>query len=460
MKTNVRVTRPKTFTHEGAPAQGMTNIQALRRSVLSCLLWENEFYEDGVTIANRIQELCKLVKPEDLAALAVEARTVHHLRHVPLLLLRELVRNAKGRMVGDAIAQTIHRADEITEFLALYWKEGKTPLAKQVKLGLARAMQKFSAYQLAKYDRDGAVKLRDVAFLVHAKPKNDVGGRIYANLVNRSYIPENTKSSKFPVRKTYELPHENVGLPVPDTWEVALSAGEDKKESFERLLKEGKLGYLALLKNLRGMTQAGVDEVLIVAALLLRKGAEQVFPFRYVAAARACPSLEPAVDQALQAAIKELPKLEGKTVVLVDVSGSMDNPLSSKSDLTRVDAAAALASIVHGDLRVFTFSDQLIEVPARRGMAGVDAIVKSQLHHSTELAEAVQFINQKVPHDRLICITDEQATVTAVPAPVAKRAYMINVASAKNGVGYKKWIHLDGFSESVIRWIYATEHGE
>jgi len=244
-------------------------------------------------------------------------------------------------------------------------------------------------------------------------------------------------------------------LESPDTWEVNLSAGSDKKETWERMLKEGKLGYLAVLRNLRNMTSVGVDAALIRDAILARKGAERVLPFRYVAAARACPQMEPFLDDALGAAINELPPLAGKTVVLVDVSGSMDYALSGKSDLKRIDAAAALASIMPGDVRVWTFSEQVREVPPRRGMAGVDAVIKSQIHSGTYLGKAVKFINDQVPYDRLIVITDEQSA-DPVQAPKG-RGYMINVASAKNGIGYGSWVHIDGFSEQVLRFIQELE---
>ncbi len=184
-------------------------------------------------------------------------------------------------------------------------------------------------------------------------------------------------------------------------------------------------------------------------------GARRVLPFRYVAAARACPQLEPVIDSALSEAITEIEPLVGKTIVLVDVSGSMDAALSARSDLRRVDAAAALASVIYGDVRVFTFSSNLVEVPPRRGMAGVDAVVKSQPHSSTLLGAAVTDINT-LPHDRLIVVTDEQSH-DRVPGPAAKHAYMINVASNKNGVGYGRWTHLDGFSEQILRWIAEYE---
>jgi 60 kDa SS-A/Ro ribonucleoprotein len=430
MRLNTAAAIPKIHTHEGAPAKRITAEQELRRSVLSCLLWEQEFYENGEDIVARITRLAGEVKQETVSALAVEAREQFHLRHVPLVLLAALVKRG-GSGVADTIAATIQRPDEMAELLAIYWKDGKRPLAKQMQRGLAMAFAKFDEYALAKYDRDGPVKLRDVLFLSHAKPDSPDREALYRRVADRQ-------------------------LAIPDTWEVALSNGADKRETFTRLLSEGQLGYLALLRNLRNMTEAGVDRDLIASAIVARKGARRVLPFRYVAAARACPQMEPYLDQALCEAVNEGPRLPGKTVVLADVSGSMNAPLSARSDLKRVDAAAALASVISGDLRVFTFSHEVVEIPPRRGMAGVDAVIRSQPHGATYLGRAVQAINDKVPHDRLIVITDEQSH-DQVGDPVAKHAYMINVASAKNGVGYGRWTHIDGFSEAVLRFIAENE---
>jgi len=431
MRMNAPLRLDPVFTHEGGPARHIPEIAQLRRSVLSCMLWEREFYEDGAAIADRIAGLAAKVSAKYLADLAVEARTQFGLRHVSLLLARELAKRPDGRpLVRDTLKGVLKRADEPAEFLALYWAKGKTPLAYQVRLGLQDALASFSEYQLAKYDRAGKVKMRDVFRIARPKPVDDQQAELWRKAVKGE-------------------------LATPDTWEVALSRGDDKKEAFERLLRDGALGYFALLRNLRNMATAGVDVGLVREALLARKGAKGIEPFRFIAAARAAPQFEPWIDEALIASLDEFPPLSGRTIVLVDVSGSMDDPLSAKSDLKRIDAAAALASIVTGDIRVFSFSNGLVEVPPRRGMAGVDAVIKSQQHGGTYLGAAVQHING-LPHDRLIVITDEQSH-DRVPDPTAQRAYMINVASAKHGVGYGKWTHLDGFSEAVLRWIGAFE---
>lgn len=457
-RLNVRVPILGNITYEGAPAAQIKPMQALRRSVLSCLLWEDEFYESGQEISARIQTLvsqlvgnvndrgwCDSIHQRDIVAinaLAIEARTKFNLRHVPLYLLSVL--GKLGALRWGTVAQTVWRADELTELLAIHAKVNKTTPDKikkhipaQMKKGLAHAFGKFDEYQLGKYDRSNqAIRLRDVLFLTHAKPADEAQAALWKRLVANE-------------------------LAVPDTWETNLSVGADKKETFTRLIQEGKLGYLALLRNLRGMLQAGVDESIMEGAIVARRGgAERVLPFRFIAAARACPRMEKALDKSLQKCIADLPPLSGRTLVLVDVSSSMHARLSSKSDLRRCDAAAALAALINGDLRVFSFSDRFVEVPHRMGMAGVDAILNSQANNGTELIAAVAKASQE-KHDRIIVISDEQAahdsTYGRLPAPKCNNAYMINVASAKNGIGYGKWTHVDGFSENVIRFVHEYE---
>lgn len=433
MKTNVP-TPARGSTHEGAPppyVEGhLAPLQRLRRTLSACLLWEDQFYEDGASIAERLASAAAACSALDVAALVVEARTRLHLRHAPLLLLLDLVyRRAPG--AKDVIAQVLQRADEMAELLALYWKEGRKPLAKQLQRGLALALRKFDEYQLAKYDRPGHVKLRDVLFLSHAKPRDEEQAAVWQRLARGE-------------------------LKTPDTWEVALSAGADKKTTFERLLREQNLGYLALLRNLRNMEAAGVDRSLVEHALVARKGAERVLPFRYVAALRHAPSYAQALDQAFRASLAEIPPLAGMTVVLVDVSCSMDGALSGKSDMRRADAAAALGALVRSEQkRVFTFSNKIREVPCFEGLSMIEAIRGSQRHSGTYLGQAVTKIQQGVPHDRIIVVTDEQSH-DAVPGPHG-RGYLINVASYRNGVGYGPWTHIDGFSEGVLRYLHEIE---
>jgi hypothetical protein len=151
-------------------------------------------------------------------------------------------------------------------------------------------------------------------------------------------------------------------------------------------------------------------------------------------------------------------KLPGKTVLLVDVSGSMDERISAKSDMNRIDAACGLAIMARElceNIEILTFSEKLVQVAPRRGFALRDAIVGSQHHSATYLGASVRTIDEKIIYDRLIAITDEQSH-DKVPDPKGK-GYMINVASNKNGVGYGVWLHIDGWSEAVLDYIKEQE---
>jgi 60 kDa SS-A/Ro ribonucleoprotein len=424
-------------THEGAVAQHVSPKAELRRTVLTCLLWEDTFYEKGNDIAKRIAELVAESKPNDVAALAREARDKMQLRHVPLFLTRELARRkGAGPLVAETLDAVVQRADELGEFVALYWKPKKQPLSAGVKRGLARAFTKFDAYQLAKYNRESAVKLRDVLFLCHAKPKNAEQEALWKKLV------ENT-------------------LEPPDTWEVALSAGKDKRETWERLLREGKLGGMAVLRNLRLMLASGVDPKLIRERL--DKGVARALPFRFVTAARHAPKLEDAIERAMLKGIAGFAKLAGSTGLVVDVSGSMNYKLAKKGETTRMDAAAGLAILLREkaeDFAIATFSDTCVELPARRGFALRDAIVGSQAHSGTYLKRALSQLAEKDEWrklERLIVITDEQSH-DGILSAWTPRAYVVNVAPYKHGVSYGNgWTHIDGWSERIVDYIAAKE---
>jgi len=430
---------PRAFTHEGAPGKRFTPETELKRALMNCLLWEDQFYEDGVCIAQRIAALVPQVDPARVAALAIEAREQMKLRHAPLLVVREMARHEKHRLlVADTLARVIQRPDEMTELLAIYWADAlgpmqqrkRQPVSAQIKKGLARALTKFDAYQLAKYDRDGAVRIRDVLFLVHAKPKDSDQGKVWKELVDGTLVS-------------------------PDTWEVSLSSGKDKRESFERLIAQKKLGGLALLRNLRLMQKAEVPRGIIAGAIDAMR-TDRVLPYRFITAARYAPDFEPELESAMLKSIKGYARLAGRTRLLVDVSGSMGGALSAQSEMTRLEAACGLAILareVCDEVEIFTFSSKTVKVPPRRGFALRDAIVNSQPHGNTMLGAAVSEIDRK--GDRLVVFTDEQSH-DKVPEPKGA-GYMINVASARHGVGNGPWKRVDGFSEAVIAWIAASE---
>lgn len=442
-------------THGGAKAARVNKRQQLERSVMSCLLWEKEFYEEGQSIVDRIKTLVAQVDAHDVANIAIRAKRDMRLRHVPLLLAVEMAKTKHGRSyLKYVIPEIITRADDIPELLSIYWKDGKKPIAKQLKKHLGEAFRKFDEYQLGKYKGgQKAVKLRDILRMLHIKPDTKAQAALWGRVMNDQLAP-------------------------PDTWEVALSAGADKKETFTRLLKEEKLGYLALLRNLRNMDQAGVNTPLIKKALLEHAGVGKMLPWQFIAAAKNAPKFEREIDQAFINCLDAKVKLKGRTVVVVDISGSMHGSLSTYSDMNRLDASCALATIIAGsceDAVVYATAgnDGLRRhatdvVPPRSGMALVDAIkgMNAKLGGGgIFLKQVCDYIESKESSvDRMIVITDEQDCSSsdkdrpALAEPLgSKTNYLVNVSSTRNGIGYGKWVHIDGFSQAVVTYIAQSE---
>lgn len=456
-KSRTRGPAPK--THGGAPAVRTSKLESLERSVMACLLWEDTFYEDGISIADRITTGVANASLTEAADIAIAAREQQHLRHVPLLVVREMARRGGQRdshIIGETLTRVIQRPDELTEFLAIYWKDNPdAPLSSQVKKGLAGAFDKFDEYQLAKYNRTGkAVTLRDVMFLTHPKPRHGRGD-MYKRLANGE-------------------------LKTPDTWEVALSSRGNTKAEWERLLEEDRLGGLALLRNLRNMQQAGVKDTLVKDALI-NGNYRRVLPFRFVAAAKSAPRYEYAIDQAFLGTLSQAPKIPGKTVVVIDVSGSMyGGSVSRNSDMDRAHAACALGAVLREvceDVVVYATAGSDAHrrhktqiVPARRGIGLVDSIYNM----CGPLGGGGIFLNQVCEFlaaqendvDHMIVITDEQDCAGANDAPskavpLGKVSnYLLNVNTYKNGIGYgPKWTHINGWSESVVKYITQVERG-
>lgn len=463
MKINSPGTGPTPGTLPGGARAAIIGHEAqLRRLVLANLMWEDIAYASGTEVAKDIITAVDKCDPRVVAQVAIDARNKMYLRHVPLFLVRCLAaKKGNGTIVEETLAEIIQRPDELTEYVALYFEGGDRKAAKQKlsagsKRGLARAFRKFKRETLAKYDRDDKVKLKDVLRLVHPNPATVERSQTFKGLIERN-------------------------LPAPDTWEVELSAGKDKRETWERLLAEDKLGGLAFLRNLRNMQEVGVDPRLIRERFT--GNFDKVLPFRFIAAAKYAAKFEPEIEGAMLRACAALPKLPGHTVILVDISGSMNSPMSAKSDLKRMDAACALAVLIREQSERATViatagndyqrKHATALVPARRGFALVEAI--KGLYGTlggggiflTQAMDASAALIAGDAVDRVIVFTDEQDTSGSGrdynPAKAntawARNAYLVNVSNHKNGIGYgNNWTaHVDGFSERVIDWIYAFE---
>jgi 60 kDa SS-A/Ro ribonucleoprotein len=241
-------------------------------------------------------------------------------------------------------------------------------------------------------------------------------------------------------------------------------------------MAERKLGTLAFIRNLRNMHQAGIDKETISAYAQTAK-IDRILPFQFVAAAKAVPAWEGIVESMMIRCLEGQPKIPGKTVLVVDTSGSMMARLSAKSEMSRMDVAAALAILARelceepviyctaGNDSSRIHAAMLI--PSRRGFALSDYVTGHEVR--SKIGGGGIFLAQCMKHikaeqgsaDRVIVLTDEQDCDVKLNPETADafgaRNYLINIASAKNGIGYRKWLHIDGWSDKVLDYIAKYE---
>ncbi|MEY3239455.1 MAG: hypothetical protein RIR11_893 [Bacteroidota bacterium] len=439
----------------GVLAARQTPIAHLRRLTLAGLLWEDNFYVDGAAAADQIATLVPQCDPDAVIDLAIECRIKQKLRHTPLFLLIQLVKTHRSARLSEAIATVCTRADMMTDLLALYEKLNGhiKPLAKTVQHGLALAMTNFDEYQLAKYDRDAKIKLRDVLRLCHPRPANEAQEALWKRVRDRS-------------------------LETPDTWEVGLSAAQndaEKKAVWERLILSNKLGALAFLRNLRNMRQVEVP------ASIIRKGFAQVkpsmlLPLNFVAAQRENPEFSHEIETLMLEGYNQAPKLPGKTLFIVDRSGSMSAAISGKSKFTRQDVANAMAVmavnvcedchlvVTAGNDGLRTHSSTLLKYP-KRGFGLLEDITKANVGGGGIFTRQVlewAAANTLGLFDRIIVFSDSQdcdQPDKRIPKPFGKNNYIIDVSAHKHGINYKGvWTaEISGWSEHFLTYIAAME---
>jgi hypothetical protein len=440
-------------------AGGLGNVSAkqnaemqLRRSVMANLLWEDLFYEDGVSVAENIANLVPQVNSDVVANIAIEARVDQKLRHVPLLLARFLAcsNDTRKGLVSNLLPRIILRADELTEFMSLYWAGKKSPISAQVKKGLAKAFKNFDEYQLAKYNRSTVIKFKDILKLVHPKPENQAQSDLWKKVLENS-------------------------LATPDTWEVKLSAGKDKKETFERLIKEHKLGALAFVRNLRNMIQSGVKPEVIRYGFA-HINPKWLVPLDFLKAVKHAPDYMREIEEMMLKSFETAPKLPGKTIFVVDVSGSMNMPLSNKSDFNRKDAAIAMAVLAEGmteRISVYaTAGDDYGQTHATQKISPYRGFaLQNEINHmvcnlggggifTRQCLEYIKTQEQEIP-DRIIVFSDSQDCDRnkALPKPFGKHNYIVDVSVHENGINYQGvWdAEISGWSEHFLKYIAAFE---
>jgi hypothetical protein len=308
-------------------------LDLILRAVTS-LMGKNKYYQSGAASDRELDEAITTVlvkNPEYILKLALFCRTEMYLRSLPVwLLARYATSGANLPNVRHYVGDVVQRADEIPELLAAVTSiTSRNPDLKKkvpnfINYGLRAAYNKFDGYQLAKYNKDGEFKLKDGIMLTHPKPKNDIQQSLFDKLIADT-------------------------LESPDTWEVATSTKGSTTAVWSEILP--KMGHMAVLRNLRNLLKKGAD-IDAVCAQLTNKEAVlkgKQFPFRYLTAYKAIDNIysndmgygsyidgmgkvKDALQTCMDISVANVPKIKGKTLILIDNSGSMTSSRINKDE--------------------------------------------------------------------------------------------------------------------------------
>lgn len=390
----------KTVNKSGHIAYSMQDKDKLVTQCLTTLFGEDKFYGNN---DNELVETAERVlsgEPKFVANLARYARKEMHLRSVSHVLTALVAHNVNGKpFIKEVVADVVERADDITEILACYISMFGKPIPNGLKKALGTAMGKFNAYQLSKYNGGNkAVKFRDVLCIAHPTPKDKEQEQLFKMVLDDT-------------------------LPVAERWETELSANGNNKETWEKLIAENKLGYMAALRNLRNILNAQPDNIDKVYEKLAEK--EQVLkskqlPFRFFSAYREvqgqpnCTNkVLDVLETAIEYSVENLPKLGGKTVIAIDTSGSMDSAISNKSTVQCQDIArllAVLASKICDEYIVFSFDTRLQKVTFSTKGGIIDTALRIPVQGGgTDLTlPLAEMIDKSIKADRLIMLSDNE----------------------------------------------------
>ena len=305
---------------------------------------KNEYYRSADDTINSIKTLIQNINDKTFAAKAsIYARTEFGMRSITHVTAGEIAKHIKGEQwTKRYFDKVVYRPDDILEIMSYYMNNYGKPLPNSMKKGLRQSFNKFNGYQLAKYKKDTAkLSLVDAVNLLRPKP-----------------VEKNKEALKLLVEGK---------LKSTDTWEAKLTkAGQVAKTTEEKeqlkadawkdLIIERKIGYFALLRNLRNiLSQAPelVDDAckLLVDEKLIKKSL--VLPFRYVTARDEIMKISStdsrkilvAIDKALDISTANVPKFKGKTLVAIDISGSMCWGSTNDNDRP-INQAALLGAIL------------------------------------------------------------------------------------------------------------------
>lgn len=390
-----------TTNNEGLTAFKMNDKEKLITMVLTTMFNETKFYGDN---SNELVELAiKLIQEKEgkfVANLAVFARNEMNLRSVSHVLCTLLAKEVEGKAyVKYAVAGVCQRADDITEILACYLSFYGKPIANSLKKALAKAMNKFDEYQFGKYKNSHKeVNFKDVLRITHAKACNDKQNDIFNKIINDN-------------------------LAIPYTWETELSSRGNTTEVWEELIDSGKVGMMALLRNLNNILNAdpeNLDKVLDTFKSEKNITRSKILPFRFYSAYSSiennpnCSSKVLGVlEEALEISTKNIEKLDGKSLVAIDVSGSMTQSISARSTISVGEIAVLLGAIANhicDDTIILTFDDRLKKISLSKH-SGIISNAKSikMTGGGTDISlPLIHLLENKIKVDRIILLSDNE----------------------------------------------------
>lgn len=319
----------KTTNRCGYPAYKMADKEHLVTSVLTTMFGEPKYYGSTDNEIVKLATQCAKADPEFLCKLACYARNVANMRSVSHVLASVIAREAT-EWTRVTIRNVVVRPDDITEIMSCYESMYGKPWGNSLKRAIGDRMQFFNEYQFAKYNGGNKdLKFRDVLRITHPHPQSKAIEELFGKILNDS-------------------------LDTPYTWEVELSTKGNTKEVWDELIASGKVGYMALLRNLRNIIKSGTNLKPVLATLSdpIQVKKSRQLPFRFYSAYRTLknegmmtPEIHKTLEKAITASIDNMEKIEGRTLIAVDVSGSMSDPVSKKSDVRCCDIASLLGAM-------------------------------------------------------------------------------------------------------------------
>ena len=480
--------------HEGTVGVARDAKSELFLLSVSNMVGEGTFYESAGERDTRYAELVREVAgadPEWTSGFLGWLRTGANMRSASLVGAAEATRALLAvKLPGgrQLVASVLQRADEPGEMLAYWTSRYGRPIPKPVKRGVADAIRRlYTEFGLLKYDTGSkGFRFADVIDLVHPDASAPWQGDLFKHALDRRHgraeeIPESLHMVRLN-RGLRDGVHDPARMLDPDvlrqagmTWEDVLSllgSKVDKAKLWEALIPS--MGLMALLRNLRNFDQAGVsDEVAATVAARLADP-EQVaksrqFPFRFLAAYRAAPSLRwgHALDKALSASLANVPELPGRTLVLVDRSASMFGRMSKRSELTSADAAAIFGSAVSmrnvGRVDLVEFGTGSARIDVKPGESLLRVVDRFGILGGTDTLDAVR--QHYAGHDRVLIVTDEQAWAyqsdpgSAIPAKTPLYTWNLVGYGAGHGESGPNRHTFAGLTDAAFRMVPLLERG-